>query len=160
MHDGRQLSLTWALLVMADGVWCRKRDWVISWRDLSFPIDKWWLYFLWTVTYPEEDLKAKQFTWVSCVTHWFAGREKQSRYFLIFQVWMEGYCLPPTAELLITVLQRRWVLSQVIKALMWAWICALMSLQSDNLEAALSRIPGPNSSQHLSLGEICCAIDL
>lgn len=102
MHDGRRLSLTWALLVLADRVRCWKHDWVVSWRDLSFPTDKWWLYRLWTVTYPEEDLKAKQLTWASCVTHWFAGREKQSKYFLTFQVWMEGYCLPPAIELLIT----------------------------------------------------------
>lgn len=101
MHDGRELLLTWALLVLADRVWCWKHDCVVSWRDLSFPIDKWWLYLLWTVMHPEEDLEAKQLTWVSCVMHWFTGRKKQSKYFLIFQVWMEGYCLPPTIELLI-----------------------------------------------------------
>lgn len=99
--DGRQFWLKQALLVLADRVWSWKHDWVIYWRDLFFPIDKWWLYLLWTVTYSAEDLKAKQLAWVSCATHWFAGREKQPEYFLIFQGWMDGCCLPPLIELLI-----------------------------------------------------------
>lgn len=51
-------------------------------RRVFFP--SWWPYLPRTVTYPAEGLKAKQLVWVPSVTHWFAGRVKQSKYFLIF----------------------------------------------------------------------------
>ena len=97
--NGRQFSMKLALLVLADRVWCWKHDWVICWRDLYFSVGKWWLYLLWTVTYSAGDLKTKKLAWVSCVTHWFAEKEKQSKYFLIFQGRMDHWCLPPLTEL-------------------------------------------------------------